>query len=116
MAPTSTEARIEAACHHASGFVYCVSLTGVTGSREELASGAVPLIRRVRQHTSLPLAVGFGISRREHVEAVGREAEAAVVGSALVKVLMESPRDRVVEEARRFVAELSGLSLAAAQD
>ena len=90
-APTSTDVRIEAGCRHASGFIYCVSLTGVTGSREELAPEFFSLVRRVRQHTSLPLAVGFGISRRQHVEAIGGEADAAVVGSALIKVLMESP-------------------------
>ena len=112
-APTSTDARIEAGCREASGFVYCVSLTGVTGSRDDLASGVFSLVRRVRQHTSLPLAVGFGVSRREHVEAIGREADAAVVGSALIRVLMQFPRDQLVQEASRFVTELSGLGPAA---
>ena len=115
-APTSTEARIEAGCRHASGFIYCVSLTGVTGSRDELASGMGPLVRRVRQHSSLPLAVGFGISRREHVEAIGQEAEAAVVGSALIRVLMDAPRDRLADEARDFVAGLRGLGLAPSKE
>ena len=109
-APTSTDARIEAGCRAASGFVYCVSLTGVTGSREEVGAGVFPLVRRVRKHTSLPVAVGFGISRREHVESVGREADAVVVGSALIGALMGAPRGRLVTEARRFVAELGGSS------
>jgi len=60
----------------------------------------------------LPLAVGFGISRREHVEAVCQQAEAAIVGSALVQVTLESPRDQLIDRASRFVAELAGTSLA----
>ena len=105
-APTSTDGRIAAGCKHASGFVYCVSLTGVTGSRENVGGGAFPLVERVRKHTSLPLAVGFGISTREHVETVGQHADAAVVGSALIRVLMESPRERVVADASSFVEGL----------
>ena len=110
-APTSTDARIAAGCKHASGFVYCVSLTGVTGSRSHLGGEALSLVERVRRHTSLPLAVGFGISTREHVEEVGRQADAAVVGSAFIRVLMESPRERLVEDAVSFVAQLHGDSV-----
>ena len=68
------------------------------------------MLERVRAHTSLPLAFGFGISRREHVEEVGRKAEAAVVGSALVKVMLESPRDQLVRRAGQLVSELSGMA------
>ena len=106
-APTSTDARIAAGCKSASGFVYCVSLTGVTGSRDQLGGDAFTLVNRVRQHTSLPLAVGFGVSSRDHVEAIGREADAAVVGSALIRQLMESPRDRLVAQASAFVSQLA---------
>ena len=108
LAPTSTDARIERACTDATGFVYCVSLAGVTGVRDELSPGVFQLLDRVRRHTRLPLAVGFGISRREHVEAVGSSAQAVVVGSALVRVIMESPRERLVENAQQFVADLCG--------
>ena len=107
-APTSPNARIAAGCKLASGFVYCVSLTGVTGAREEIGGGAFSLVQRVRQHTSLPLAVGFGISTREHVETVGQHAEGAAVGSAMIRVLMESPRERLVEEASAFITQLRG--------
>jgi tryptophan synthase alpha chain len=62
----------------------------------------------VRRHTDLPLAIGFGISTPEHVAQVGETAEAAVVGSALVRVTLESPRDEVVERASTFVATLAG--------
>ena len=84
VAPTSAEERIEAACQASSGFVYCVTLTGVTGARREMASGLPDLLRRVRTHTALPIAAGFGISRPEHVRALSGLADAAVVGAALV--------------------------------
>ena len=108
LAPTSTDLRIEKACRVASGFVYCVSLAGVTGARQELPAGVFQLLERVRQHTGLPLAVGFGVSRREHVQTIGKHAQAAVVGSALIKVIMDSPREELVDRARRYVLELSG--------
>ena len=108
LAPTSIDARIAMGCREASGFVYCVSLTGVTGARSDLPSGVFGLLERVRKHTTLPLAVGFGVSRREHVEALSGKAEAVVVGSALIRVLMDSPRDELVERASRYVRELTG--------
>ena len=67
-------------------------------------------MERVRAHTSLPLAVGFGISRPEHVAEVGRNADAAIVGSALVRVILESPRDELVRRSAEFVAGLAGNS------
>jgi len=109
LAPTSTDASIRAACADARGFIYCISLTGVTGAREQVSDRGFQLLERVRAHTSLPLAVGFGISRREHVEAVCQKATAAVVGSALVRVMLESPRSQLVDRASRFVAELAGM-------
>jgi tryptophan synthase alpha chain len=108
LAPTSTDASIKATTASASGFVYCVSLTGVTGARDQLSRRSFDLLRRVRAHTSLPLALGFGISRREHVEEVGQLADAVAVGSALVRVMLESPRDQLVANASRLVAELAG--------
>ena len=111
LAPTSTEESIQAACQEAAGFVYCISVTGVTGIRAQVSERGFQLLDRVRAHTSLPLAVGFGISNREQVEEVGRRAEAAVVGSALVRVMLESPREQLVERASRFVAELAGTRL-----
>ena len=109
LAPTSTDSRIEMACRTASGFIYCVSLTGVTGERKRLSGSAIDLLKRVRRHTKLPLALGFGISQREHVENIAGYADAALVGSALIRVLMESPRHQVVTRAQRFIRELSGL-------
>ena len=111
LTPTSTDESIEAACKTASGFIYCVSVTGVTGARDQVSKRGYELLDRVRVHTSLPLAVGFGISTREHVEEVGQRAEAAAVGSALVKVMLESPRDQLVARASRFISELAGITL-----
>ncbi len=108
LAPTSTDSSIEASCASATGFVYCLSLTGVTGARDSVSSRGLDLVDRVRAHTSLPLAVGFGISRREHVVEVCRKADAAVVGSALVRVMLESPTGQVTKRATELVAELSG--------
>ena len=113
LAPTSTEESIAESCRNASGFVYCVSVTGVTGARIEVSSRGVELLRRVRSHTNLPLALGFGISAPEHVVEVGKTADAAVVGSALVRVILESPRHEVVERASAFVASLAGQTPAA---
>lgn len=113
LAPTSTDGSIQDACAGASGFIYCISVTGVTGVRDQVSGRSFELLDRVKAHTSLPLAVGFGISSRAHVEAVGKTAEAAVVGSALIKVMLESPREELVERTSRFVAELAGVSLPA---
>ncbi len=109
LAPTSTDASIKAAVSNAGGFVYCISLTGVTGARDQVSERGYELLRKVRAHTHLPLAVGFGISRREHVVEVCREAEAAVVGSVLVQVMLESPRDQLVSRASQLVSELAGV-------
>ena len=108
LAPTSTDQSIQESCKNASGFVYCVSVTGVTGARSEVSNRGIDLVQRVRAHTRLPLAIGFGISTPEHVAQVGETAEAAVVGSALVRVMLESPREEVVARASAFVAALAG--------
>lgn len=86
-APTSSDRRLELVGKHSSGFVYLVSRTGVTGEQASLSEQAIPLIERMRKHTSLPLAVGFGISKPEHVSEVARFADGVVVGSAIVKTI-----------------------------
>ena len=108
LAPTSTDDSIRESCVDAGGFIYCISVTGVTGTRDEVSARGIELLERVRPHTSLPLAVGFGISQREHVETVCRDAEAAGVGSALVRVMLESPREELVDRASELVARLAG--------
>ncbi len=111
-APTSTERRLRLVAEYSSGFVYLVSRTGVTGARESLSGQAAPLIRAVRAVTDLPLAVGFGISRPEHVAELGSQVEAVVVGSALVRVIERFGGDATLEaQLEAFVRELkSGLA------
>jgi tryptophan synthase alpha chain len=89
LSPTTTDVRIRKAAELGSGFLYGISRLGVTGARDHVASGAETLVRRIRAHTTLPIALGFGISRPEHVAEVTAFADAAVVGSALVSVIAE---------------------------
>jgi tryptophan synthase alpha chain len=101
VAPTSSDSRIKLIARHAGGFVYCVSVAGVTGARSELAADLPEFLARVRRCTALPLAVGFGISRREHIEALAGLADGAVVASALMNLIGETP----VADRRRAVQE-----------
>jgi tryptophan synthase alpha chain len=105
-APTTPAERLAQIARTASGFIYCVSLTGVTGSRQALAAGLGDFLGRVRQHTSLPLVVGFGISTAEHVAHVGTMADGAIVGSALLARLEQATPSSEVTEAVAFVREL----------
>ncbi len=108
LAPTSTDERIALVAEHASGFIYCVSVTGVTGARATLASGLPEFLARVRQQTDLPLAVGFGISAREHVREVGRFADAAVIGSAIVDTISRAPSDSRPATIRAYMEAITG--------
>ena len=85
LAPTSNAERIALAAEHASGFIYLVSVTGVTGARAELPSGLADFVARVRSHTDKPLVVGFGISRPEQARMMNDLTEGFIVGSALVR-------------------------------
>ena len=104
LAPTSTDERIRKVSEIASGFVYCVSLAGVTGARERLADGLAAFVGRVRKFVDLPLAVGFGISTAEHVRAVGELADGAIVGSAVINAITDGGAEGV----RALIANLSG--------
>lgn len=109
LSPTTTDARIAKAGEFGRGFLYGISRLGVTGARDEVASGAEAMVRRIRQHTSLPIALGFGISRPEHVAEVGRYADAAVVGSALVGLIAEtSGTPQLIERVEQYVRALRG--------
>jgi tryptophan synthase alpha chain len=104
-APTSTDDRLKLIAEKASGFVYVVARTGVTGLRESAASDVRQIVERVRRHTTLPVAVGFGIFKPEHVREVWSFADAAVVGSRLVLEIENNPGSpeliaRVAELAR----------------
>jgi tryptophan synthase alpha chain len=104
-APTSTDARLKAIAKVSTGFVYAVSRTGVTGARKQLAEDAQDLVRRLRKHTKLPIAVGFGISNHEQFAAVGKFADAGVVGSAIVETI-ERNTGKEAESVAQFVNQL----------
>ncbi len=89
LAPTSTDDRIINTAEMASGFIYCVSLTGVTGIREEFSCSVENLINRIKNFTSLPLALGFGISNPQQAGEAARYADGVIVGSALVRIMEE---------------------------
>src|SRR5262245_8844890 len=107
LSPTTTDARIRKAAELGRGFLYGISRLGVTGARDRVASGAEALVTRIRAHTDLPIALGFGISRPEHVAEVGAYADAAVVGSALVSCIAEAAGSpRLVERVEDYVRSL----------
>ena len=105
VAPTSSEPSIAAACRAATAFIYCIAVTGVTGARAELDPALLPLIEIVRRHTSLPIVVGFGISRREHLEALTGKADGVIVASALLDAIARAPEDPAAQ-VRRFLSDL----------
>ncbi len=115
-APTSSPRRLQLVAEYSSGFVYLVSRTGVTGERESLSGSVGPLVEAMRAITPLPLAVGFGISRPEHVAELGRQVEAVVVGSAIVHLIernLDNPSLEIQLEA--FARELKhGFAMTAA--
>ena len=90
LSPTTSDSRLREAATLGSGFLYAISRLGVTGARDAVADGAEAMVRRIRAVSDLPVALGFGISKPEHVREVGRWADAAVVGSALVSVIAEN--------------------------
>jgi tryptophan synthase alpha chain len=105
LAPTTPDERMESIARDAKGFIYLVSVTGVTGARSSISEGLGDLINRVREHTSAPVCVGFGIGTPEQARQVGALADGVIVGSACVKSIGGSGRP--VEAARKFAAEFS---------
>ena len=105
-APTSTDQRLSRIAEASRGFVYGVSRTGVTGTRQELADDAQKLVRRLRKFTKLPIAVGFGISSAQQFAAVGEFADAAVIGSAIVQLIEKTAPEQAAGAVGKFVAGL----------
>jgi tryptophan synthase alpha chain len=111
IAPTSTDERLKLVAEHASGFIYAVSRAGVTGARDTVSAEAEKLVNRMRQFSSLPIAVGFGISNAMQVADVGRYADAVVVGSAIVaemERIMGTPD--VARQVGEFLDRITGFS------
>lgn len=106
LAPTSDDARIDAVARLATGFVYFVAVTGVTGARSELPLGIQPKVARVRERCGLPVGVGFGISNAAQAARVGSYADLVVVGSALVETIHAAGARAAPAAAAAFVAAL----------
>jgi tryptophan synthase alpha chain len=105
VAPTSTDKRLKQIAAVSTGFVYAISRTGVTGARQQMPEDASGLVKRLRRFTKLPVAVGFGISTPEQFAAVGQYAEAAVVGSAIVRTI-ERNRGHEAPAVAEFIRSL----------
>jgi tryptophan synthase alpha chain len=107
-APTSTDERLKLVARYSSGFVYLVSRTGITGVQQKIADSAAVLIERMRAHTDLPLAMGFGISTPEHVAQLAGKVEAVVVGSAIVRQIEKDSSK--LEDFMRALTEGAGVN------
>ena len=107
LAPTSTKERIKSSCEQAGGFIYCVSLTGVTGARDGLSKGVENLVERIRVHTNLPVLVGFGVSQKKDVEMISKFADGAVVGSAFLDHIANSSEGSEISSAGEFIESIS---------
>ncbi len=109
--PTTPPERAEAIARKSTGFLYCVSVAGVTGARTELPPGLVDRVAWLKTKTDVPILVGFGISSSDQVKAVAAVADGVIVGSALVRRIAEhagSPREALLADVDRYVADLAG--------
>lgn len=108
VAPTTSESRIEKIAAVADSFLYCVSVTGTTGKGNVVTAELPDFLARVRRHSALPLAVGFGVTTRAHVEAIATMADAAVIGSAIIATIDAAEEDHRAQRVREFVEDVSG--------
>ena len=107
-APTSPDVRLKAIAENSRGFVYAISRVGITGTQTELASDAEGLVMRLKKFTKLPIVLGFGVSTAEHVKAVAKFADAAVIGSAIVALVEKTPAEEAAKAVGKFVSSLKG--------
>ena len=105
-APTSTDERLRRIAAVSQGFVYAISRVGITGTQQTLASDARSLVERLRRYTTLPIALGFGVSNAAHVAALGEFADAAVIGSAIVGIVEKSAPREASAAVARFIEGL----------
>jgi tryptophan synthase alpha chain len=106
---TTTDERIEYIAKHASGFIYCVAVLGVTGARTDMRADISDLVKRVRKYTDVPVIQGFGVSTKEHVDSIATYADGAIVASAMFDTIEDAPADQKVQAAVDFVKRLKGL-------
>ncbi len=105
-APTSPGERLQAIAENSAGFIYAISRTGITGKQQSVAADAAALVARIRRWSTLPVAVGFGISNARHVAQVGEFADAAVIGSAIVELIERSTPESSPDAVARFIQGL----------
>lgn len=106
LAPTSTEERMQQVARVASGYVYYVSLKGVTGSGALDVGAVEAMLPRIRQHISVPVGVGFGIRDADTARTISRVADAVVIGSKIIQLLEDQPREKVAETVQKFLSEI----------
>ena len=106
LAPTSTDARMKQVAEVASGYVYYVSLKGVTGSGALNVDAVAAMLPRIRQHVQVPVGVGFGIRDAETAKAIGQVADAVVIGSKIIQLIENEPRENVANVAQAFLQEI----------
>ena len=106
LAPTSTDARMQQVARVASGYVYYVSLKGVTGAGTLDTDAVAAMLPRIRQHVSIPVGVGFGIRDAATACAIGKVADAVVIGSKIIQLIEQQPREQVGAVAQRFLREI----------
>tara|TARA_B100000676_G_scaffold300339_1_gene345891 strand:+ start:458 stop:1243 length:786 start_codon:yes stop_codon:yes gene_type:complete len=106
IAPTTSTSRIKEICEKGSGFLYCVSVAGITGARNTLSTEGIDLVNEVKLHSTVPVALGFGISTKNQLSEVNKHADAGIIGSALVNIISNSDKSTVVKNATNFLKEL----------
>jgi tryptophan synthase alpha chain len=106
LSPTSTEERLKKNAEVANGFVYCTARQGITGAKDSLDPALVGYLQKMKKYFSIPIAVGFGISKKEHITALSGNADIAIIGSAVIDVINNSEKNEAHENVRRFFTEL----------
>lgn len=106
VSPVSTDSRLKENAAVANGFIYATARQGITGAREKLDPAIISYLTKLRQYFSVPIAVGFGISKKEHVEALVGYADIAIVGSALIDVINKSGKTDLEKNVKSFINSL----------
>ncbi len=106
LAPTSTDERMEQVAKVASGYVYYVSLKGVTGAGTLDTAAVEAMLPRIRRHVSIPVGVGFGIRDAQTAQAIGKVADAVVIGSKVIELIGQQARDQVAPVAQKFLRQI----------
>tara|TARA_B100000700_G_C14985192_1_gene828466 strand:+ start:970 stop:1755 length:786 start_codon:yes stop_codon:yes gene_type:complete len=106
IAPTTSTERIKEICKNGDGFLYCVSVAGITGARATLSAEGINLVKEVKQYSTVPVALGFGISTKIQLAEVNKHADAGIIGSALVNIISNSDKNTAVQNATDFLKEL----------